>query len=179
MSKLEELAKPILLGLITGNSTLDSLDEDRRQIVAKWAGKTAIIESHAVGAESPVDSQLLRWMRGRADNVPGRFCVAACPQSRLGVSHLQAGVIRDLVGGGIAAGNVIVIVLPRVAFACLFPMLPTEYDAHCVRSLYTPLWPTSSAWHEMQQTPMPAEFKDEADFLYSLAERVELKESVR
>jgi hypothetical protein len=165
--------------LIRGETTLDSLDEDGRQILAKWAGKTAIIESHAVGAESPVDSQHLRWMRSRTDNLPGGFCVAACPQSRLGVSHLQAGVIRDLVDGGIAAGNVIVIVLPRVAFACLFPMLPTEYDAHCVRSLYTPLWPSSAAWRPMQQTPMPADFKDEADFLYSLAERVELKEAVR
>ena len=118
-------------------------------------------------------------MRIQTTTYPGRFCVAACPQSRLGVSHFQAGVIKDLVDGGIAAGNVIIIVPPRVAFACLFPMLRTEYDAHCLRSLYTPLWPSPAAWHEMQQKPMPAEFKDDTDFLYSLAERVELKESVQ
>jgi hypothetical protein len=118
-------------------------------------------------------------MRDRDDNLPGRFCVAACPQSRLGVSHFQAGVIRDLVDGGIASGNVIIIVLPRVAFACLFPMLPTEYEAHCVRSLYIPLWPSPAAWREMPQKPLPAAFKDATDFLYSLAERVELKESVQ
>ena len=179
MSQLEDAVKPILLRLIRGEGTLAALVEEERQILAKWAGKTAIIESYAVGAESPVNPELLRWMRGRQDNTPGRFCVAACAQSRLGVSHFQAGVITDLVDGGIAAGNVIIIVLPRVAFACLFPMLRTEYEAHCVRSLYTPLWPSPAAWREMQQKPLPAEFKDDTDFLYSLAERVELKESVQ
>src|SRR5271170_2899127 len=100
MSDLETAAKPILLTLIRGSGTVDALAEEERLILAKWAGKTAIIESYSVGAESPVDPQLLRWMRDRDDNLPGRFCVAACAQSRLGVSHFQAGVIRDLVGGG-------------------------------------------------------------------------------
>jgi hypothetical protein len=52
MSNLEEPAKPILLGLILGHTTLESLEEDGRQILAKWAGKTAIIESYAVGDRS-------------------------------------------------------------------------------------------------------------------------------
>jgi hypothetical protein len=117
MSHLEGNAKPIIVELIKGRRALATLGEEERQILARWAGKTAIIDSHAVGAESPVDPEFLRWMRLRNDNVPGRFCVAACPQSTLGVSHLQVGVIRDLIGGGIAAGNIIMIVLPQVAFA--------------------------------------------------------------
>jgi hypothetical protein len=61
-----------------------------------------------VGAESPVDSKLLRWMRDRDDNLPGRFCVAACPQSRLGIGHLQIGIFWKAIGGETFAGNVIV-----------------------------------------------------------------------
>lgn len=53
-SGLESVAKPILLGLIEGGKSLDGLEEEERRILAKWAGKTAIIESYAVGAESPV-----------------------------------------------------------------------------------------------------------------------------
>jgi hypothetical protein len=178
MSSLENSTEPILLPLMTGERTLDSLDEEERRTLAKWAGKTAIVESHAVGAESPVDPHFLRWMRLRADNVPGRFCVVACAQSRLGIGHLQVGIIRDLIGGGIAAGNVIVIMLPRVAFTCIFPMLPTEYEPRCVPSLYTPLWPGRKAWKVMDQTTMPTRFKDDMEFVLSLAERVELFHSV-
>jgi hypothetical protein len=179
MSHLEETTKPILLGLIKGGRPLSALEEEERRILARWAGKTAIIESHSVGAESPVDPEFLRWMRQRDDNVPGRFCVAACPQLTLGVAHLQVGVIRDLIGGGIAAGNIIMIVLPGVAFACMFPMMRTEYEALCVQSLYTPLWPSPAAWKPMQQSPMPASFNGELDFLQSMAERVELFHRVK
>jgi hypothetical protein len=174
MGDLEEVTKPILLPIMKGQRALDSLEEEERRILAKWAGKTALIESYAVGAESPVDPEFLRWMRGRSDNPPGRFCVAACPQSTLGVAHMQAGVIRDLIGGGIAAGNIIVIVLPQVAFTCGFPMMRTEYDVRCVLSLYRPLWPSPVAWKPMQQSAMPATFNDEVDFLFALSERVEL-----
>lgn len=155
MSHLEDTVKPILWGLIKGGRLLNSLEEEERRILARWVGKTATIESHAIGAESPVDPEFLRWMRERTDNVPGRFCVAACPQSMLGVSHFQVGAIRDLIGGGIAAGNIIMIVLPGVAFACMFPMMRTEYEARCVPSLYTPLWPNPAAWRPMKQSPMP------------------------
>ncbi len=175
MSTLEATTKPILLGLINAGRTLDSLDEEERRILAKWAGKTAIIESYAVSAESPVDPQFLRWMRDRDDNLPGRFCVAACPQSRLGLGHLQIGIFWRAIGGEMVAGNIIMIVVPKVAFACIFPKLPMEYEPHRVKSLYTPLWPGPASWHEMDQKPMPSTFVDDVDFLYSLVERVELK----
>lgn len=179
MSRLEVIAKPIILGLINGARTLAALDEEERRILAKWAGKTAIIESHAVGAESPVDPEFLRWMRLREDNVPGRFCVAACEQSWVGLGHLQVGLIRDLIGGGIAAGNIIMIVLPRLAFACMFPIMRTKYDPKCVHSLYTPLWPHPAAWKRMEKEPMPVGFTDEIDLLFSMAERVELFHHVK
>jgi hypothetical protein len=177
MSTLEGIAKPILLGLIESDRALDSLDEEERRILAKWAGKTAIIESYAVGAESPVDPEFLRWMRNREDNLPGRFCVAACPQSRLGLGHLQIGIFWKAIGAEMIAGNIIVIVLPKVVFTCILPKLPMEYEPHCVKSLYTPLWPGPASWHEMDQKPMPDTFVDDVDFLFSLAERVELKYS--
>ena len=50
MHRLETVTKPILLRLIRGTGTLTALDEEERRIPAKWAGKTAIIESYAVGA---------------------------------------------------------------------------------------------------------------------------------
>jgi hypothetical protein len=175
MSQLETIAKPVLLGLIKGDKTLNSLDEEERRILAKWAGKTAIIESYAVGAESPVDPQLLRWMRDRDDNIPGRFCVAACPQSRLGLGHLQIGIFWKAIGGELFAGNVIVIVLPAVAFTCIFPKLRMDYEPHSVPSLYKPLWPAPASWRVMDQKPMPDTFVDDTDFLHALAERVELK----
>jgi hypothetical protein len=175
MSRLEGIAKPILLGLIEGGKCLDGLEEEERRILAKWAGKTAIIESYAVGAESPVDPGFLRWMRERDDNLPGRFCVAACAQSRLGLGHLQIGIFWKAIGGEMVAGNIIIIVLPKVAFACIFPKLLMDYEPHCVRSLYTPLWPAPASWREMDQKPMPDTFTDDVDFLFSLAERVELK----
>jgi hypothetical protein len=175
MSELESVAKPLLLGLIKEGRALDSLNEDERQILAKWAGKTAIIESYAVGAESPVDPELLRWMRPRQDNTPGRFCVAACPQSRLAIGHLQIGVFWKAIGDELFAGNIIVIVLPKVAFTCMFPKLVMDYEPQSVPSLYKPLWPFPVSWRVMDQKPMPDTFVDDADFLHALAERVELK----
>jgi hypothetical protein len=92
MSKLESAAKPHILGLIIGQLSLETLTEDERRILKKWAGKTAIVESHAVGAECPVDAKYLRWMR--TSEFPGRFAAAACKTQFLGFGHLQVGVIR-------------------------------------------------------------------------------------
>jgi hypothetical protein len=179
MSGLEDLAKPFILGIIKGGRKLPSFDEEERRTLAKWAGKTAIIESHVVGAECPISGDYLEWMRLRDDNVPGRFCVAACLHPMRGVGHMQVGVIRDLIGGGVAAGNVVMIVLPVVAFACAFPMIETPYQARCVRSLYVPLWPSPAAWKPMKQTPMPETFSCDFDRLNAMAERVELFHAVK
>ena len=160
MSDLEKLAKQLVLGIIKGGRKLDSFDEEERRILAKWAGKTAIIESHAIGAESPVSEEFLQFMRQRDDHVPGRYAVAACCHPMHGVGHMQVGIIRDLIGGRIAAGNIVMIVLPVVALACMFPMVRTPYEARCVPSLYSPLWPSPAAWRPMRQDPMPEAFSD-------------------
>ena len=46
MSELEASAKPLILAVIRGVRELGSLSEGERRILARWAGKTAIIESH-------------------------------------------------------------------------------------------------------------------------------------
>ena len=52
MSKLEEDAKPIILDLIRNQRDLSNLNVEERGILAAWAGKTAVIESRAVGADA-------------------------------------------------------------------------------------------------------------------------------
>ena len=54
---------------------LDSLNDEQRRLLARWIGKTAIIESYAIGAEKPIDSQLLHAMRQYEEGPPGRFGV--------------------------------------------------------------------------------------------------------
>lgn len=78
MRDLENEAKPLILGLIRRNLGFDILTEEDRRTLAKWAAKTAIIESHAIGAECPVDPGHLKRMGTREDGFPGRFAVAAC-----------------------------------------------------------------------------------------------------
>jgi hypothetical protein len=64
--------------------------------------------------------------------------VAACRTEKNYFAHVQVGVIRDLIGGGKASGNIILIAIPKVAFACAFPMLPIPFRPLCVKSLYVP-----------------------------------------
>src|SRR5258708_32439030 len=66
------------------------------------------------------------------------------------------GAVTDLIGGGKAAGNIIVIALPGLAFTSIFPMLEVTYEHRCVHSLYHPLWPSPQTWRRMHQTDMPA-----------------------
>jgi hypothetical protein len=172
MSNLEIEAKPLILALARGTLDLANLTDDERRILAKWAGKTAIIESHSVGAECPVEEKYLRFMRTSGD-VPGRFAVAACRTELLGFGHMQVGIIRDLIGGGKAAGNIIMIALPKLAFACAFPMLETPYECRCVKSLYTPLWPHPASWRDMNQTAM-TQGPEEFETLAAMIERIEL-----
>jgi hypothetical protein len=61
----------------------------------------------------------------------------------------------------------------------MFPMMRSEYEARCVSSLYTPLWPSPVAWRPMHQSPMPGTFNGELDFLQAMAERVELFQYVK
>lgn len=172
MSDLETAAKRLILALIRGALDLANLSDDERRTLAKWAGKTAIIESHCVGAECPVEKNYLRFMRTSGD-VPGRLAVAACRTELVGFGHMQVGIIRDLIGGGKAAGNIVMIALPKLAFACGFPMLETPYECRCVKSLYTPLWPHPASWRDMNQTAMKQE-PDDVETLAGMAERIEL-----
>jgi hypothetical protein len=178
MSELENAAKPLILEVIRDNRALDSFSEEERRILARWAGKTAIIESHSIGAECPVNGEYLKRIRTNPDGVPGRFAVVACRTELIGFGHFQAGIIRDLIGGGTASGNIIVIALPKLAFACAFPMLETPYICKCVRSLFTPLWPHPNHWRAMNHTPMPTGLVG-GEMLPELAERVELLHSVK
>jgi hypothetical protein len=178
MSDLETSAKPLILALIKDGRQLHSLFETERRALARWAAKTAIVESHAVGAECPVSADFLKKIRTSFDGTPGRLAVAARHTEALGFGHLQVGVIRDLIGGGKAAGNIIIIALPKLAFACAFPMLQElPFECRSVEGLYTPLWPPARGWHQMKQTPMPAGV-DELEALLSMAERIELFQSV-
>jgi len=111
MHRLEERTKPILIGILNGSLTVEALTRDQRNTLARWTGKTAIIESHAIGAESPVPESLLEWMGKNEDDVPGRFGVAVAKTSLHMVGHLQIGMIHQLLGGGggISVGNLVVL----------------------------------------------------------------------
>lgn len=153
------------------------LSDTDRQVLARWAGKTAIVESYAVGAECPVDRKYLRWMREHEDGV-GRFAVAGCKTRTQAFSHLQAGIIRDLIGGGKVAGNIILIGLPTLALACAFAMIETRYECKCVRSAFYPLWPHQDAWRDMDQTDLPKGLSD-LEELTALSERIEIYHPLR
>ena len=87
MAQLEGQTKPILIGLMERTMMLDSLNDEQRRLLARWIGKTAIIESYAIGAEKPIDSQLLHAMRQYEEGPPGRFGV-------LGLLHLNAEFLK-------------------------------------------------------------------------------------
>ena len=179
MSELESAAKPLILDVIRNARSLDSLREEERRVLARWAGKTSIVESHSIGAECPVSSECLKRIRVNRDGFPGRFAVAASRTEFMAFGHFQAGIIMDLIGGGKASGNIIAIALPRLSFACAFPMqneLP--YKCRCVKSLFTPLWPNPAHWEPMNQTPMPPGL-DGGEFLAAMVERIELFQPIK
>jgi hypothetical protein len=177
MSHLEGAAKPLILDLIRERVAFPDLTEDDRRILAKWAAKTAIVESHAIGAECPVDPVHLQRMR--TSDFPGRLAVAACNTRQEGFGHFQVGVIRDLLLGDKVAGNIIVIALPKLAFVCAFPMaLDIPYDCRYVRSTLYPLWPSPLHWREMKQPQMPARI-DDLEMLIALAEHIELFHDIK
>jgi len=177
MSELEQSAKPIILALIDGQRDLGSLSADERYTLARWVGKTAIIESHSVGAESPVGPDFLRQLKLDIHGDPGRFAVAGSHTGFEGFGHIQVGVIHDLIGGGIAAGNIIMIALPQLVFVCAFPMLTLRFQCRVAAPLQG-IWPHDAReWHPMKYTFQPIEMKA-AESFRSLAERIELFHSV-
>ena len=178
MSAVEGNAKPVLLRLINGGAELSSLSVEEKDILARWAGKTAIIESHAVPAECPINPSFLKHLRHDIYRNPGNFAVAGCKTEFLGFGHVQVGVIRDLVGGGKAAGNIVAIAVPRLFLLCAFPMLETRYQCRLAPPLQG-LWPDDPrCWHSIQDTFTPMELKD-SDSLFELVGRIELFHSVR
>ena len=56
-------------------------------------------------------------------------------------------------------------------------LLPMPFRPMCVKSLYVPLWPESSRWGDMDQTPMPNGLQG-LDHVATLTERIELLQSV-
>lgn len=178
LSDLENAAKPVILGLMKWERGLDSLYENECRTLARWAAKTAVIESYSVGAECPISAEYLKQIKKNTDGAPGRFAVAAAVTELKVIGHMQIGIIRDLLGGGKAAGNIVVIALPRLVFACAFPLPELPYECRCVKSLFTPLLPHPAAWYPMKQTAMPAGL-DERDTLAAMAERIELFQSVK
>jgi len=178
MSKLENDAKPAIVDLIRGRRELTSLTEEERKIVAGWAGKTAIVESRTIGAECPVSGDCLKQIRTGTARTAAEFAVAACVSGKKSFAHLQVGIIRDLIGGGKAAGNIIIIAIPNLAFASAFPMLPIPFQCRCVKSLYTPLWPAPEHWRDMDQTPRPTG-QQGMENLLPMSERIELFQSIQ
>jgi len=177
MSQLETDAQPVILDLVRSQRNLSTLNAEERSILAAWAGKTAVIESRAVGAECPVSGDYLQQIRRREGRPPNTFAVAACRTGKGSFAHMQVGIIRDLIGGGKASGNIILIAIPTLAFACAFPMLPIPFRPMCVKSLYVPLWPDPVLWRDMDQTPMPTGLQG-LEHIAALTERIELFQSV-
>ncbi len=177
MSDLEQAAKPLILGVISGVSPIADLSIDERCVLARWAGKTAIVESHAVGAECPVSTAFLRQIKRDIYRNPGNFATAACKTEYRGFGHMQVGVIRDLIGGGKAAGSVIAIAVPQLAFVCAFPMLEISYQCRLAAPLQG-LWPDDArCWHPIKDTFKPIQLNSPQSFV-ELVERIELFHSV-
>ena len=63
MSRLENNAKPVIVGLMDGSLKPDTMDDEQRRLLGRWAGKSALVESYAVGAQKPIDPQILYAMR--------------------------------------------------------------------------------------------------------------------
>jgi hypothetical protein len=178
MAALEEVAKPLILGLINDTLELARLSTDEKDILARWAGKTAVIESHSVPAECPINSSFLNHLRQDIYRNPGNFAVAGCKTEFLGFGHVQVGVIRDLFGGGKASGNVIAIAVPKLILVCAFPMLHTRYQCRLAPPLQG-IWPDDTrCWHQIRDSFRPLELKN-SDALFDLVGRIELFHSVK
>jgi len=178
MSRLEGRVKPLITGLIKKERSIRSLDDDERQTIARWAGKTAIIESRTVPAEHPVDRRILHWMREHENGSPGRFAVAACSYALGALCHFQVGFNVPLIAGGQISGSVVVLGISNLILTCAFPIPELSYDCKCDLEVFQPLWPHPRSWKAMGRTfqPLPGTMQPE-DALFEFAERVELFQS--
>jgi len=64
MSRLEAAAKPILIQLIDGQRTIESLSPEEADIVGKWAVKTAYMHSWTSPLKKPVQLDHLKALLG-------------------------------------------------------------------------------------------------------------------
>ncbi len=176
MSSLEEKAQPILIRILDGSLPIEALTREQQHILARWVGETAVVESHAVPADHPVPATLLGWMRAHEEDAPGRFGVAVAKTELNIVGHLQVGMIHDLIGGGISAGNIVVLALPNIALACAFPVpeLTRGYDLRCDLAVYKPLWPSAASWTQMQDLPPSIAPAPARAVIIDLASRIEI-----
>jgi hypothetical protein len=176
MSRLENDTKPIMIGLMDRTVKLNALDAEQCRVLARWAGKTAIIESYAIEAEKPISSKDLRAMRQSEEGPPGKYGVLALAADFVAIGHMQIGLISDLLAGESIAANIVILVVPNLVLVCGFPWqeLPCQY--HCDLQTYTPIWPERRQWQQMSagtpQLPPPSQ---EVEFLLSLAEKVEFR----
>jgi hypothetical protein len=69
MSRLEALARPILVPLIDGESKIENLSPTESAIIAKWTTKTAYMHSLTSPLKQPVISDHVRGLKGD-DGVP-------------------------------------------------------------------------------------------------------------
>src|SRR5689334_20907656 len=64
MSRLEAVAKPLLIPLIDGHGKIEDLSTTESAIIAKWTAKTAYMHSLTSPLKQPVISDHLRALKG-------------------------------------------------------------------------------------------------------------------
>jgi hypothetical protein len=83
-------------------------------------------------------------------------------------------MIRDLLTDVKVGGNITVIAMPRVIFACAFPMLPeATYVCKCNPHGCWPLWPDYKAWRLLDGKPLNLAL-GEMEAMVQAAESIEL-----
>jgi hypothetical protein len=78
MNELETEAMEILKPLVAGTTSLFSISDAERTIVAKWATKTAYVVSYAAPLKKTADPSQLRYMKENKGAVPPRVGVFGC-----------------------------------------------------------------------------------------------------
>ena len=92
MSRLEVVAKPILIPLMENTRQLTDLSDTERTIVARWTTKTVFMHSYASLLERPVQPAHLKALNGDDDLPPeGPVVVGYQGAYTRGSSHLLGG----------------------------------------------------------------------------------------